>query len=546
MRNLVAPALVLAASYSFAGNHSNHAEPHIFMPENDLHLQDNLLGDSNIDEAAFNAIIDSVAKPYRNVISEHGATLEIERDWNDATVNAYAQQIGSVWKVKMFGGLARRAEVTPDGFALVVCHELGHHLGGYAFKGERWAAAEGQSDYFATQACAHAVWSEELEKNAEFRNSVDPVAKAACDEAWETVAGQNLCYRSSMAGLSLATLLAQLGSQGVPSFDTPDTNPVRTTDTAHPKGQCRLDTYFQGALCTQPFDMSLIPGKNHPEGQGSVLAENAASLTSCTKSRGYTMGVRPTCWFSAIQKVSLLKDELTVSEVGGNGNNAWEPGETAEINVPLENSLGMDITDASLTVTSDNQNIIIDTPTVAYPVIPTGEKAMALQPVSAYASPTMQCGANFSLTSTLNFGNYPESVQTDWMLGAYRDYISKNSEPALNIPDRASVEDRIEVQTSYESAQLSVELDIEHTFIGDLIITLVSPQGSEYVLQSREGGRNTEIKKTVEVDANLENVQGTWTLRIEDKANGDEGVLNSWALKVKRLECDSATVFTRL
>ena len=35
----------------------------------------------------------------------------------------------------MYGGLARRAEVTEDGFAMVLCHELGHHVSLYGAPG---------------------------------------------------------------------------------------------------------------------------------------------------------------------------------------------------------------------------------------------------------------------------------------------------------------------------------------------------------------------------------------------------------------------------
>ena len=68
------------------------------------------------------------------------------------TVNANASQRGRTWIVNMYGGLARRPEITPDGFAMVLCHELGHHMGGFPFV-SGWAANEGQSDLFATLSC---------------------------------------------------------------------------------------------------------------------------------------------------------------------------------------------------------------------------------------------------------------------------------------------------------------------------------------------------------------------------------------------------------
>ena len=120
------------------------------LPPNNLHIYDNVNKIANIDEKLFNQIIDAIVDQWKPLAALHGATLTVDKKWNDGTVNAYAQQNGNVWNVAMFGGLARRPEVTPDGFALVVCHELGHHFGGYFFYGAtHWASAEGEADYFA-------------------------------------------------------------------------------------------------------------------------------------------------------------------------------------------------------------------------------------------------------------------------------------------------------------------------------------------------------------------------------------------------------------
>ena len=47
--------------------------------------------------------------------------------WKNDTVNANAQQRGRNWIVNMYGGLARRPEIFFRRFAMVLCHELGHH-----------------------------------------------------------------------------------------------------------------------------------------------------------------------------------------------------------------------------------------------------------------------------------------------------------------------------------------------------------------------------------------------------------------------------------
>ena len=95
------------------------------LPPNDLHLEDDLNFLTNVSKEQFNEIIDQAEKIYKPLIKEvHGATLSFSRNWTSSTVNASASQFFGTWQVNMYGGLARRPEVTPDGFALVVGRKM--------------------------------------------------------------------------------------------------------------------------------------------------------------------------------------------------------------------------------------------------------------------------------------------------------------------------------------------------------------------------------------------------------------------------------------
>ncbi len=271
------------------------------LPPNDLHLEDTPSFTANITEEEFGTLIDEVVELYQPLAALHGAELQAKKLWDNSTVNASAQQMGKLWLINMYGGLARRPEVTQDGFSMVVCHELGHHFGGFPFSPMSWAADEGQSDYFATQTCARALWRDQAAENAEFASTVHPEAKFRCDSAWSEEAERNLCYRIAEAGLSLSTLLAALNRQPLPDFSTPSEKVVRRTNHTHPAAQCRLDTYLAGALCTVLFEPRLIPGKGRPFFlRGGKKAEAEAMMVSCDASRqNQLMGSRPACWFRA-------------------------------------------------------------------------------------------------------------------------------------------------------------------------------------------------------------------------------------------------------
>lgn len=263
------------------------------MPENDLgKMQSEAVG--GITKAQFNAVIDRAEAIYKPIIAAHGGTLVMHRNWDDSTVNAYAEQNGSNWEVSMFGGLAKRPEVTEDGFAMVLCHEIGHHLGGFPYV-QDWAADEGQSDMHATGACAHKVFGQNLMLSEAAASDLPAEVKDKCDAHHASSADRDICYRSIVAGKSLADLLAALGGTGPVNYNTPDTKVVSRTNHQHPAAQCRLDTYMASAYCgNSQWDYTLIPGKSLDH--FSKEAEAEAMAHSCVDGDG----ARPTCWFAPL------------------------------------------------------------------------------------------------------------------------------------------------------------------------------------------------------------------------------------------------------
>ena len=264
-----------------------------FMPENDLNLVDSFDFSGGLNEAQFNAVIDRAEAVYKPIFSPFGGELTVERRWNDSTVNAYANQSGSAWEVHMYGGLARRREVTEDGFALTLGHEIGHHISGFPFV-QDWAANEGQSDMYGSGAFAYKMFGVNLELAAKAEADIPPEMKTKCDGSYNGTYDREICYRVLAAGKSLGDLLAALEGRKV-AFNTPDKRIARVTDNAHPKAQCRLDTYVASALCgNKKWDYGLIPGKSLDH--ESVEAQNEAYAHSCPEG----VGSRPKCWFAEL------------------------------------------------------------------------------------------------------------------------------------------------------------------------------------------------------------------------------------------------------
>lgn len=62
-------------------------------------------------------------------------------------------------------------------------------------------------------------------------------------------------------------------------------------------------------------------------------------------------------------------------------------------------------------------------------------------------------------------------------------------------------------------------MNIVHTYIGDLVVNLIAPDGIAYLLHNRRGGGTDNIDQTYTVDLSSEPGNGTWTLRVHDQAN---------------------------
>ncbi|MER5299166.1 S8 family peptidase [Streptomyces lasiicapitis] len=81
-------------------------------------------------------------------------------------------------------------------------------------------------------------------------------------------------------------------------------------------------------------------------------------------------------------------------------------------------------------------------------------------------------------------------------------------------------------------AALGVPVAIKHTYVGDLKIELVAPDGSAYVLKDYGvGGSSDDINTSYTVNASSETANGTWKLRVTDNAAQDIGIIDNWGLQ---------------
>ena len=116
------------------------------------------------------------------------------------------------------------------------------------------------------------------------------------------------------------------------------------------------------------------------------------------------------------------------------------------------------------------------------------------------------------------------------------------STPGIGIPDNdpAGIQDGIQVSGVGKVEEIAVEIDITHTWIGDLDVSLRNPGGVEVMLHERAGRSADNIQQTYRIDDTPalrafldQDGDGDWTLTASDNAGRDVGKLNRWALVLR-------------
>lgn len=106
------------------------------------------------------------------------------------------------------------------------------------------------------------------------------------------------------------------------------------------------------------------------------------------------------------------------------------------------------------------------------------------------------------------------------------------NDTAVAIPDNNSrgVISELSVSRAGDAGIITVAIDISHTYIGDLKVTLISPEGGQVILHDNTGGSSNNIQNSYQVDFTGFESKGDWQLKAVDSARRDVGTINRWSL----------------
>ncbi len=240
-------------------------------------------------------------------------------------------------------------------------------------------------------------------------------------------------------------------------------------------------------------------------------------------------------------------------------NNVADPGESIQLTIPLQNNSSVSATSvrgtlssktsgagAEITVANSHYaNIQPSTQvsnTTAYELeIPTDHVCGVDLPLILSADYTL--GSQTAAESTKHFNiNIPTGTAS-----AY----SETNATVIKIPDNESLGISSQVTVAgigqMNKPDINIDIDIDHEYRGDVVISLTSPQGTSVQLKELFIDEGADVKgnfpRTLSPTASLsafdgENMDGIWILKVSDNNEADGGTLNSWTLNLTNFICE--------
>lgn len=156
---------------------------------------------------------------------------------------------------------------------------------------------------------------------------------------------------------------------------------------------------------------------------------------------------------------------------------------------------------------------------------------------------SLPIGMHIARVSFINHTNHIGDAFREVSLEVGRFAFSSTDVPKA-IVDNATAASVLNVDQQVCVGDVNVDVNITHTYVGDLLVRLVSPRGTVVTLHNRTGGGADNLLVTYDDEgiapdgpgalANFirESAFGTWTLSVADQASGDTGTLNGWTLRI--------------
>ena len=389
----------------------------------------------------------------------------------------------------------------------IAAHEMTHGvsdaLASLTYSGESGGLNEATSDIFAAMVEFYAGSSADpgdydmgekvdLRGNGKpLRYMYDPSLDGASDSCWSTSTGGKNVHYSSGVGNHFFFLLAE--GSGATKFGTspvcnnaPAVSGIGRTDAASIWYRA-LDTYFTSSTKYKDTSSANNDARNY------TLKAATDLFGSCSKQ------------YRAVQ-ASWTAVNVAGEEAACGGTAPSTSTSTSKPTSTLSTSTTENPTSTSTTTSSTTTS-------------PTSSTTSG-----STTGPTSSTTTRTSTSGTTTTGPSPSPC------------APVTNDQKISIPDRGRpVTSSVTVSGCARKASATTKVLVRstHPFRGDLMITLIAPDGSMYRLKNANGrdGR-ADVNSIFTLNAGAETANGVWKLAVQDVFRRDTGTLTTWTLTV--------------
>lgn len=288
----------------------------------------------------------------------------------------------------------------------------------------------------------------------------------------------------------------------------------------------------------------------------------------------------------------LDADAAVFTQISGDGDTVIEPGEAFSLRVPLRNVGARAATGISATLSATSSDVTVLNGSSAYPDLAVGNSASNSVAFAFRLNPGYSCGLNLGFTLQVDYSRAanPQRFGISEPTGSAGTPVTfRYSGPVTVIPDGGEAVDapltvaglsgRVRALSvsidgsSCTSDQGATTVGIDHSFVSDLVISLVAPSGARVSLINGAGGSGRNFCQVLLDDqssgGSIQNISagnapftgsytpagplavlggevgnGSWALRAQDVSAQDRGNIRAWSLQVTPAVCNTASVGT--
>ncbi|HZJ64167.1 MAG TPA: S8 family serine peptidase [Kofleriaceae bacterium] len=334
-----------------------------------------------------------------------------------------------------------------------------------------------------------------------------------------------------------------------------------------------------------------LPGKTTAQIRAALVGgalDIEATGTDRDSGRGIVSAFNTLTRIGARAAVTLEQGAVTVTPLGAT---RLRPGGSATLSVGINNGGGAAATAVSAVLTSSSPDVLILNGTSSYSDVPSAGAATNNQPFAFFINSSAVCGALLPFTLTVNYtGNGPHpvvfnfSLQTGGPSNTFSHFAYGGAPVLIPLGNPVGVDVPFDVSGFAGAiAKLKFNIDgatcstavgattvgIDHSWAGDLILTLRSPSGRSVIVLSEAGGPfnsgNNFCQTILDDNApnSIENVtltqapftgtfspfqplagfngdgaNGTWILHAQDLVAADTGSVRAFSIDVAGFSCD--------